>query len=451
MPPSDQAAAVQPPTRLQLDFHPAGLETLRAVPSPLGRTMLWGVCLFAGLGMLWSIWGTVDVVAVGQGKVIPNDRVKVVQAPEAGVVRAIHVRDGGRVKAGDTLIELDPTTVFASYDQLRDDLRLALLDRARLIALGTDVQNPERAFVVPAGSRPDLIPVQRRMMQGRAAEYRAQNENALADLARRQAESRSLQAQIAKLDSSIPMLAQRVDAKKTLTEKGYGAAMPLLELRQQLSDQEHDRAILHTRQSEVQSNIRAAEAQIRRLKAEFERSVETELSDVERKIAGLRQDLAKAEQRLQYQTILAPADGTVQQLAVNTVGGVLTQGQTALVIVPADTNLEVEALLLNKDIGFVEAGQRAVVKFETFNFTRYGYLEGTVLHVSRDAIEDKAFGLVYAARIALDAQEMMIDGRRTPLSSGMTVTAEIKTDRRSIADFIIAPMVRHQHESLRER
>ena len=129
----------------------------------------------------------------------------------------------------------------------------------------------------------------------------------------------------------------------------------------------------------------------------------------------------------------------------------LTQGQTALVIVPADTNLEVEALLLNKDIGFVEAGQRAVVKFETFNFTRYGYLEGTVLHVSRDAIEDKAFGLVYAARIALDAQEMMIDGRRTPLSSGMTVTAEIKTDRRSIADFIIAPMVRHQHESLRER
>lgn len=176
-----------------------------------------------------------------------------------------------------------------------------------------------------------------------------------------------------------------------------------------------------------------------------------ELALAEKKVAELHQDLVKAQQRLQYHTLVAPDDGTVQQLAVNTIGGVLTQGQTALVVVPTDTRLDVEAMLLNKDIGFVQPGQRAVIKFETFNFTRYGYLEGEVLHVSRDAIEDKTLGLVYAARIRLDAQNMQINDRSVPLSSGMSAVVEIKTDRRRIIDFVLSPLIRLEHESLRER
>lgn len=434
-----------------LDFHPAYLSAAQAMPSPLGRILLWTISVFGLLALGWSIVGTVDVVAVGQGKLIPTGRIKVVQAAEAGVVRVIHVRDGDKVREGDPLIELDQTAVLASYDQLRDDMRNARLDRARLVALVEAPRAPETRFQVPPDSRSGLVVVQRRLMLGRAAEFRAQADAAEAELAKRQGEARSLQAQIAKLQSSIPLLAKRVEAKQILTDKGFGASMPLLELKQQLSDQEHDLAIQTVRMAEIQSGIRAAEAQKRRVQAEFERGIEAELSDVEKKLLGLQQDLLKAEQRLNYHTLTAPADGTVQQMAVNTVGGVLNQGQTVLMVVPAETRLEVEAMIQNKDIGFVQPGQTAVVKFETFNFTRYGYLEGEVLHVSRDAIEDKTFGLVYAARIALPAQVMMIEGRNTPLSAGMTATVEIKTDERRLIDFVLAPLIKHKHESLRER
>lgn len=448
MPPNDMAV---PASDLRLDFHPARLAALHTAPSPLGRILLWGVCLFAVLALLWAVFGTVDVVAVGQGKLIPTGKVKVVQAPEAGVVRAIHVRDGDRVREGDPLIELDATAAFAAYDQIAEDLRLVKLDRARLMALSANPRQPEATFRPPTEARPEMVALARRLMAGRAAEYRAQADAAQAELARRRGEARSLQAQIAKLEASIPLLAKRVEAKQTLTDKGYGASMPLLEIKQQLSDQEHDLDILKTRRAEVEGGVQAAEAQLRRIHAEYQRSIEAELSEVEKKFSALQQDHRKAEQRLHYQTLTAPADGSVQQLAVNTIGGVLTQGQTAMMVVPADTRLEVEAMLLNKDIGFVVPGQRAVIKLETFNFTRYGFLEGTVLHVSRDAIEDKSFGLVYAARISLDAEAMEIDGRPTALGPGMSAVVEIKTDRRRIIDFVLAPLVRYQQESLRER
>ncbi len=433
------------------DFHPGRLQVLHAAPSPVGRILLWSICLLAVLVVVWASLGTVDVVAVGQGRVIPAGRVKLLQAPEAGVVRAIHVRDGDRVRAGDILVELDPTAALAGYDQVRSDLQLALLDRARLEALSRNPADPGRVFVQPPAADTVALTVQRRLMLGRAAEFRAQQDAARAELARHRGEERSLRAQIAKLEASIPLLAKRVEAKQTLVDKGIGAAMPLLEIRQQLSDQQHDLLVLRTRDGEIRSSIALAEAQLRRVQAEFERGLQGELAETGRKIAGLQQDLLKAEQRLLYQTLTAPIDGTVQQLAVNTVGGVMTQGQTALVVVPGDSRLEVEAMLLNKDIGFVQAGQPAVVKFETYNFTRYGYLEGTVTTVSRDAIEDKTLGLVYAARIALDAQKMEIEGRELPIGAGMTATVEIKTDQRRIIDFVLAPLVRYKQESLRER
>lgn len=206
---------------------------------------------------------------------IPSGRIKVVQAPEAGVVRAIHVRDGDRVRAGDPIIELDPTSALAGYDQIRHDLLLAQLDRARMTALSANPRAPAEAYTVPADAPAALLAVQRRLMRGLAAEYQAQTDSAQAELARRQSEARSLLAQIAKLEASIPLLSKRVEAKQILFDKGIGAAMPLLEMKQQLSDQQHDLAIHNTRRAEVHSGIQAAESQLRRIRAEFERKVES--------------------------------------------------------------------------------------------------------------------------------------------------------------------------------
>jgi hemolysin D len=249
----------------------------------------------------------------------------------------------------------------------------------------------------------------------------------------------------------LPLARTRADARKELAEKGYGSRMAWLDAQQQLLDQEQQQTVLLGRRVEIDAGIAAAESQLRRVEAEVERALRDELAEAERKAAALTQEKAKAGQKLGLQTLRAPVDGVVQQLGVNTVGGVVTQAQTLAVVVPADAGIEVEAMVLNRDIGFLHPGQRAVVKVETFNFTRYGSLEGKLASVSRDAVEDKTLGLAYPIRIDLADTTLMVDGRPVPVSPGMAVTVEVKTGERRIIDYIFAPMLKYRDESLRER
>ncbi len=206
--------------------------------------------------------------------------------------------------------------------------------------------------------------------------------------------------------------------------------------------------------------------------AEYERGLLDDLAKAEQKAAGLAQDIIKAEQRTTLQTLTAPVGGVVQQLAIHTIGGVVTPAQALMLIVPAETRLEIEAMISNRDIGFVEVGQEAAIKIDTFNFTRYGLLNGKVLTVSHDAIardkpqerlvdkqqgaetsssEPKGQELVYAARVSLDRTQMEVENKTVNLSPGMAVTVEIKTGSRSIISYLLSPLIRYKHDSLRER
>jgi hemolysin D len=196
------------------------------------------------------------------------------------------------------------------------------------------------------------------------------------------------------------------------------------------------------------------------------------LAKAEQKAAALAQDVIKAQERTKLQALTAPVDGVVQQLAVHTVGGVVTPAQSLAVVVPLDSHLEIEAMVPNRDIGFVTAGQQAEIKVDTFNFTRYGLLHGRVLSVSQDAItrekpqdklgvpnhgpenassEPTGQELVYAARVTLDRAEMHIEGRPVRLAPGMAVTVEIKTGSRRIISYLLSPLMRYRQEMMRER
>jgi hemolysin D len=206
--------------------------------------------------------------------------------------------------------------------------------------------------------------------------------------------------------------------------------------------------------------------------AEYRRALSDELAKAEQKAGGLAQELIKAEQKTRLQQLTAPVDGVVQQLAIHTIGGVVTPAQALLVVVPSGSRLEVEALVSNRDIGFVHAGQPAEIKIDTFNFTRYGLLHGDLLSVSQDAIirdrkqdrsDDRGLGtqsdssepkgqeLNYSARISLDRSQMQIDDRLVNLSPGMAATVEIKTGSRRILSYLLSPLLRYRQETLRER
>lgn len=209
-------------------------------------------------------------------------------------------------------------------------------------------------------------------------------------------------------------------------------------------------AIQHRRE-EALAALQALQRQRSQVQSEFLKEILTQRSEAERKMLSLEEELLKAEQRHGLQTLTAPLDGVVQQLAIHTVGGVVTPAQGLMVIVPEDAALKVEAMVLNRDIGFIQPGQDVGLKFETFLFTKYGTMAGKVTSVSLAAVPDEKRGLVYPARIALSSDSIDIAGRHVPLGAGMALVAEFKTEKRRVIDYLLSPIARYRHESLRER
>ena len=462
----------QPRRSYETAFLPAALEVVETPPSPIGRALGITIILLFCAALVWAALGKVDVVATATGKIVVNGRTKVIQPAETGIVRAIHARDGATVRAGDVLIELDPTINVAELDHVKSDLMSARLDVARLRAtLATD-SDTAADFTPPAGASEQLVEMQRQLLASQTAEHAAKLAEIRSQIAQKSAERETIAAAIAKLHATIPLLQERVDVRKFLYDKEIGSKITYLTELQDLVGQQHDVLVQQSKLHEAEAAV--AELTQARVKAESEyrRTLYDDLAKAQQRASGLAQDVIKGEQKARQQILAAPVDGVVQQLAVHTIGGVVTPAQVLAVIVPLDANLEISANVLNRDIGFVVPGQSAAIKVDTFNFTRYGLLHGRVLGISRDSIandrrDDKARGqspgaesassepkdqeLVYAARVSLDRTEMEIEGRPVELSPGMAVTVEIKTGSRRIISYLLSPLIRYHQEILRER
>jgi hemolysin D len=457
--------------RDELAFLPAALEIVETPPSPIGRAIVYTVVAVFAAAIAWASIGTVDIVAMAPGKIIPSGRTKTIQPFETGVVRAIHVRDGQSVKTGDVLIELDPTMNAAELGHLKSDLVGAQLEAARLYA-ALSQDDPLGAFKPPADALGPLIEMQRRLLASQVAEQKAKLASTDGQIAQKEAERATIKASIDKLKATIQPLQERVDIRRIMFSKELGSKLIYLQELQDLVGQQKEVLVQESRLSESDSAIAALQEARSKTVAEYEHGLLDDLAKAEQKAVGLAQDVIKAEQRTSLQKLTAPVDGVVQQLAVHTIAGVVTPAQQLMVIVPAESQLEIEAMISNRDVGFVEAGQEAAIKIDTFNFTRYGLLHGTVLTVSNDAIqrdrpqdkqpdkpqtaeagssEPKGQELVYAARVSLDRVRMQVEDKTVNLSPGMAVTVEIKTGSRSILSYLLSPLLRYKHDSLRER
>ena len=458
--------------REELAFLPAALEIVETPPSPIGRAIGVSLILLFCAALAWAWWGKIDIVASASGKIVPSGRTKVIQPFETGVVRSIWVEDGQAVKAGDVLIELDPTVNAAERDHLRNDLLAEQLNIARLRAALAGGEDPVADFTPPAGADAALINTQRQLLLHQVTEHRAKIAAITRQEAQKEAEQASTVATIHKLETMIPVVQQRVDIRKTLMDRELGSKLTYFETLQLLVEQQEDLSVQRSHLHEAEAAVAAIRETRGQAVAEYRHALSEELAKAEQKANGLAQDLIKAEQRTKLQLLTAPVDGVVQQLAVHTVGGVVTPAQALLVVVPSDSRLEIEAMVSNRDIGFVHPGQDAEIKVDTFNFTRYGLLHGQVLSISQDAVirdrqqdrsserglgtpndtsEPKGQELNYAASISLDRAQMQIDDRMVNLSPGMAVTVEIKTGSRLILSYLLSPLLRYRQETLRER
>jgi membrane fusion protein, hemolysin D len=406
--------------------------------------------LVVGL-IVWSCFGTIDVVASAEGIVLPVGRDKRIAAMEAGSVRAIHVDDGQRVAAGQPLVDLDPILRESDRDRIKNDLLMARVAAARYRALLQPLSRAVAALSLPAELNSVGAEDQRQLLM--AARERYENQLAAIDreIERNDANLRTNQVTIKKYRLTAPLFRERADMRRQLAEAGFGPRLTFLEA--EIGAVEREQQIIEATEQRagLEASIKELREQKARVEAEFRENTLSRLVEAERMVVSLTGELKRAEQHVAYQYITAPASGTVTHNNLHTIGGAVAAGQVLMTIVPDDGELEIEAGIANRDVGFVRVGQKAEIKIDAFQYTVHGTLPGEVRDVARDVLKDEKLGLVFPTRIKLRRQTMTVDGEDVPLSAGMHVNVDVITDKRRVIDFLASPFLRMSSDAMRQR
>ena len=442
-------------------FLPAALSLQDTPVHPAPRRLAWGLMSLLLVALVWSYVGQVDVVSVAPGRIIVSDRTKIIQPLETSVVKAVLVKDGDRVQAGQVLVELDATMATADKVNVQEQLDSVVSEEQRtatlLRALGSGALLPGRMDAVSVyGDTATLRPG--RMAETARAQLRSEWQDILAklskfdaELSRRQAELVTVHEIIAKLETTIPLAQARETDYKKLVEQGYVSGHATQDKTRERIELERDLSTQRARASEAQFVLQETQQAKAAYRAETVRLLGDRNALATTKRHQLDTDQDKANRRERLTRLTAPVAGIIQQLAIHTTGGVVTQAQPLMIVVPDSAQVTAEVSIANLDIGFVNAGQTAEVKLETFPYTRYGTVMATVNVVTADAVTDEKKGSYYPATLTLSQKDMLIDGKRIRLSPGMNITAEIKTGQRRVIEYLLSPVQRAGSESLRER
>jgi HlyD family secretion protein/hemolysin D len=452
------------------EFLPAALEVTETPPNPLGRLTALSLCMVTLAGLGWAVIGKVDIVAIASGKIISHLRTQVVQPFETASVKAVLVGPGQHVHADDPLIELDKTAALAERERAQNDLAAAELDEMRLSAFLDGKSTAPFAEVVAAS------PLEQARAQAQLTAQIALQNSQIAGLMQERAQhvaDREAQRQTAaKVEQTLPMVAERAEIRRRAAEIGNASVIARLESQQLLVETQAELDISQSKIASLDAAISGLDQKITATGAEIRNNAMGDLAKARERIRAANEALAKAVRRAELQTLRAPIDGTVQQIHIASVGAVVTPAQQLLSVVPDDSQIEIEAVLENRDVGFVDVGQPVELKIDAFPFTRYGLLRGKVISIDRDAEaapvnQSNVAGaerqadeidrvqaserLRYTVHIAIVSGDFNVDGRTAPLLPGMSAKAEILTGKRRIIDFLLAPLREHAHDALRER
>ena len=436
----------------ETEFLPAILEVTETPPSPTKRLVMWTVLALIVIGLLWAFLGHINEVAVANGKVIPSGQAKTVQVKNKGIVKEIRVEEGQKVEEGDVLVLLDPTTTSADYDSLRKRAAYYKLDIQRLTAELTG-----QPFIPEED--PDLeahdLAAEIALYQSRTNDYRTQRESRQEVIAQKMARLEAARATYEKYNEGLKIAQTKEEKLTELMEEEAISAFQLLEQQNQTIEYAQNAQSQLDEITSIQAEIAEAEQNLANVDASYRKEIMTALVDAKKEYYSVTESIKKADEDSRMATIVAPTSGRVYNLSIHTVGGIVTDAQTLMQIVPEEASLEFEVYADNKDIGFIKNGQTAEVKVETFNFQKFGMVDATVTEVSADAVNEIADQERYKKfkLILVPSGKNTIDvfGEEVPLAVGMNVSAEIKIKEKRIVDFFLDPFRRYTSEALRER
>ena len=464
------------------EFLPGALAILEAPASPIRIALIYVLSGLVAAALAWSWFGHLDVYADATGKVQASGRTKVVQPVDAGQVIKIEAVDGQTVKAGAVLIRLDPTSALAERNVIRDNLFNA---RAEVIRHKTEIATEEKPKIdtSPKVEWPSDIPAyvrdrEEQQLKSELSSLAATLTNLEAEKSAKVAERDKYKNSIEPQKAVIGLINEHLDMRNQLFKDGWNSRATVLEQEQQLQSAQLQLTNIQGSLAEAEAAIPVIQSQIDLARQTFVTTNTKSLVQSQQQADQLTQDLAKADQKVANMTLTSPIDGVIQASAVTTVGQVVSPGSQLMQVVPEGTPLEIVAYILNIDAGFVKTGDPATIKVDTFPYTRYGTIDGTVTQLATDALTGKqaqdqqkdpstppsangamsitsaaqqTTDLVFPVTIVPKQTGLMVEGRMRPLTSGMTVTVEIKTESRRAIDYILSPLQSMFEESAQER
>jgi hemolysin D len=509
-PPSPSPVAPRPATPVitgrDREFLPAAIEILETPAPPLPVVMMLTICAFFAVALAWSFYGRLDVHAVAPGKVDTAGRAKVIQPLDPGKVAAVQVENGQRVRTGDLLLELDPAEPAAEENAQRDALHANLAEIARRrFAIATARAVLDRPAKLGEASSREAVVTELAQAAADSAQrivwavelpeaFRLREAAVLTadvnqligalqsldkQMAQKEATLQRLGMSIAYQDKLIETLTQLVSTRQQSFDLKVGTKINLYDALGELAKSQSSRASDEGELIETDAALKELASEKIKTLSQFVADNGNKQAEAERKADEVKQAVVNAGARLAHTRLYSPIDGIAQQIAVTTVGQVVTTGQQLLVVAPTEGSLQVEALVANLDIGFVKLGQSAAIKVDAFPFTRFGVLHGKVMRIASQAVEEQEAkrglanapatanantagappasqagqpqSFVFPVTLALEEQAMNINGATIPLTSGMTVTVEIKTDSRRVIDYLLSPLAKIASEALKER
>jgi len=441
-----------------LDFSPPLLRLTESPPNPLGRKVLWVILTMLGALFLWAIFGKLDIVAVAEGKLVPQTYLKIVQPAESGIVKEILVKEGETVRAGQVLMRMDTLSTDADAKSLETEHQ-----RKRLTLRRIDAELSNRPFRAEPGDPPALA----REVDAQYRANRAALDAALAEERSRLIKARhdlsSAEQVKTKLTEVLPHYRNQDKAYDKLVEKGFVGGIMASDKKRERIEKEQELKTQDFLIESTRASIQQSDKKLIQIDSDYRRQLHAERNENQSAFDKLAQEIAKQTHKRELLELKAAQDSIVKDLATHTVGTVVQPGTVLLTLVPQQDVLRAEVWVSNDDIGFVRVGQPVKLKLAAYQFQKYGMIQGTVEHVSADAADsntgnspadgksNKPQPLVYKALVTLKAMQLEVDGEKFNLGAGMQASAEILLGTRTVLEYLLSPVKKAWHEAGRER
>lgn len=428
-----------------------GVDAVIKAPIPKSSQYLI-ICFFLFIiaSVSWASYSQVDIVSSAMGKSVPSSRIQLIQAPQLALIESIYVKEGQRVKKGELLVKLDGKRIDSEYRDVKSQLLQLTAKKERIETLVFTINNhiPLSQELEPDNA---IEKMEYYLLHDTWTLYQSELTSMSHKISSKQASLGRISADIKRLKNLIPFSQKTLQRSTKLFHQG-GLSLEKLDIsREALIERKSSLNVLKKQKSEAWAELSQAKQEHIAFTDNFINDLSLERVETEQALQNIKEQVLRADMQMNQFDLRAPVAGIAKDVSISTLGGVVQAAETLMKIVPENVPLEIEAKILNRDIGFIYEGQTGKVKIDTFNFTKYGAISGVIRYLAQDTSDDEQLGPVYLAIIELEKDTIQIGNRMAKLVPGMTMTVDIHVGKRTLIEYILNPVLRYQNEVMRER